>query len=255
MVLRVSPIDGEARLYPVGQPFTHWGQWQRGIKYCQHAYSSYLGWCATGEGGADLGAGRTGISADGIHWRLRERPRSVQVSPDHLISTYETGEEENDWDNTGELTTHTLLGESGEVHVFWHSSPKPAYLYLGGYGISIPHGESPRQLRRKTQLQVSGGAYHSLMRILDAPPGRLTAEVLEPRRGWSHSHLWGGRGAFPHWQSNSPVPPHVPVVIYVDGAKDRDLIESPISVRRQDCGLQIQSAGRIYTVSIPGLLQ
>ena len=255
MVLRVSPIDGEARLYPVGQPFTHWGQWQRGIKYCQLAYSSYLGWCATGEGGADLGAGRTGISTDGIHWRLRERPRAVQVSPDHLISTCEIGEEENDWDNTGELTTHTLLGESGEVHVFWHSSPKPAFLYLGGYGISIPHGESPRQLRRETQLQVSGGAYHSLIKVLDAPPGRLIAEVLEPRRGWSHSHLYGGRGAFPHWQSNSPVPPHVPVVIYVDGAKDRDLIEPPISVRRQDCGLQIQMAGKTYTVSIPGFLQ
>ena len=255
MVLRVSPIDGEARLYPVGQPFSHWGQWQRGIKYCQHAYSSYLGWCATGEGGADLGAGRTGISFDGIHWKLRDRPRAVQVSPDHLISTYEVGEEESDWDNSGELTTHTLIGESGEVHVFWHTSPKPAFLYLGGYGISIPHGESARELRRETQLRISGGAYHSLMKVLDAPPGRLSAEVLEPRRGWSHSHLYGGRGAFPHWESSSPVPPHVPVVIYVDGARDRDVTEPPISVRLQESKIQIHMAGKTQTVSIPGLLQ
>jgi hypothetical protein len=253
MVVRVSPIDGEVRLYPVGQPFAHWGQWQRGIKYCQHAYSSYLGWCATGEGGPDLGAGRTGVSPDGVHWSFRERPRAIQVSPDHLISTCEIGEEDGNWDNTGELITHTLIGERGEVHVFWHSSPKPVYLYLGGYGLSVPHRESLRQQKQQERLLISGGSNHSLMKILEAPPGQLAAELLEPRRGWSHSHLFGGRGAFPHWQSSSPVPPHVPVVIYVDGARDRNLVEPSLSIHWEGNLIGIQIGGKTCQISIPGL--
>ena len=71
MLVKVNPHDGEVRLFPVGQPASHWGMWQREIKYCQHAYSSYLGWCATGEGGQDLGAGRTGYSLDGERWSWR----------------------------------------------------------------------------------------------------------------------------------------------------------------------------------------
>jgi hypothetical protein len=254
MVLRVSPLDGEARLYPVGQPFTHFGQWQRGIKYCQLAYSSYLGWCAPGEGGPDLGAGRTGVSADGTHWKFRDKPRAMLVSPDHLVSTWEIGAESDDWDDTGELVTHTLLTPAGEVHVFWHDSPRPVFLYLGGYGISIPHGEEPNQEKSETRLDLRGGTYRSRIKMLAGPPGHLQSEVVQPRRGWSHSHLWGGRGAFPHWQSSAPVPPHVPVVIYADGSRARELTEPTISLEHKGNVLQIRIAERTYRLVIRGAL-
>ena len=144
MLLKVSPVDGEARLYPVGQTHTHWGAWQRGVKYCQHAYSSYLGWAVTGEGGPDLGAGRTGFSLDGKSWKFRERPRMVEVSEDHLFSReiLEFPDEPfkaQGYDDYGEIYTHTLVGDDGEVHVFWHDSGRPLRLYIGGYGISVPH--------------------------------------------------------------------------------------------------------------------
>ncbi|MGW8181283.1 MAG: DUF2264 domain-containing protein, partial [bacterium] len=83
MVLKVSPVDGEAKAIVVGEPVGHEGSWQRGIKYFQHAYSSNLGWAALGEGGPDLGQGRTGVSYDGQSWQYRTNPRPVQVDPNH----------------------------------------------------------------------------------------------------------------------------------------------------------------------------
>ena len=47
--IRISPIDGEGRLFPVGQPFAmDRKRWQTGAKYDQHGYSSYLGFCVLG---------------------------------------------------------------------------------------------------------------------------------------------------------------------------------------------------------------
>ncbi|MBW7998157.1 MAG: DUF2264 domain-containing protein, partial [Candidatus Glassbacteria bacterium] len=193
MTVNVSPADGEARMYPVGQPFAHWGQWQRGEKYCQLAYSSYLGWCVTGAGGEDLGAGRNGISFDGIRWHFRERPEAIQVDTHHLISRETIPLPSPEEDDTvmydfGEIITHTLVGNSGEVHVFWHTSAKPAWLYLGGYGISVPHGQDARSARGEGSLALVGGPYNTLMKVVSSPPGKLDWRVLEPREGWRHTH-------------------------------------------------------------------
>ena len=38
---------------------------------------------------------------------------------------------------------HTLIGDTGEVQVLWHTGPRPAHLWLGGYGVSVSHGTSP----------------------------------------------------------------------------------------------------------------
>lgn len=257
MTVRVRPLDGEVRLYPVGQPFTHFGAWQRGIKYCQLAYSSYMGWCSTGEGGPDLGAGRTGTSSDGINWHYRERPRAIQVAADQLISTEDIGEVTGDRDNTGQLVTHTLIGDKGgEVHVFWHTSPKPLYLYLGGYGISIPHGEALQKEAHQNKLLISGGNNYSIIRTLQVPslrnpPGDLAADLLAPRPGWLHSHLYGGRGAFPYWHSRAPVPPNLPVVLYADAARERAPFDPAFSILQNQEVLQITFEGKVHRVRIP----
>jgi hypothetical protein len=257
MMVRVSPIDGEARLYPVGQPFSHWGRWQRGIKYCQLAYSSFLGWCATGEGGPDLGAGRTGVSLDGRTWRFRERPRMIEVADDHLFSretldVTDEAREKAGWDDSGELSVHTLVGDDGEVHVFWHDCPRPLYLYLGGYGISVPHGASMERSETRDQITIAGGGNHSVVHVVQGPdPGRLDAELLEPRPGWLHSHNFGGRGAFPHWESAAPVPSNRPVVVYVNGTRARAPVVPAITVRTEGDTMRVTFEGRRFEVRVP----
>jgi len=253
MAIRVSPLDGEARLFPVGQRMGHRGQWQRGIKYCQHAYSSYLGYCALGEGGEDLGAGRTGTSFDGKRWHYRSRPRAIQVDTRHLISDYEIFVDTLDiaLEDFGDLITHTLIGESGEVHVFWHNCARPIYLHLGGYGISVPHGGKLETKSLDNALVVSGGENHSVLRVLQGPPGTIRYRLLEPRPGWTHSHSFGGKGAFSYWRSDKPVPPNTPVAFYVDGTRSRPPAEPKISLRSHRDRLQVKFEGETYSIKIP----
>ncbi len=253
MVLRVSPVDGEARAYKIGSPFGHEGHWQRGIKYFQHAYSSYLGFAALGEGGRDLLAGRTGVSYDGDQWCYRTNPRPIRVDPYHSISTYEirlkrVNPDRNDF---GEVTTHTLIGDDGEVHVFWHNSTRPAYLAIGGYSFSIPFGESLSRRQSRNSLLIGGGGNRSIVKVLAGPAGSFGAELLEPRKGWNASHIFGGRGAFPCWKSNQPVPPNTPVVVYVNGTHGRELLVPEIKVSRCDGSVKITFAGTRYTVPVP----
>jgi hypothetical protein len=257
MLVKVSPDDGEVRLFPVGQPASHWGLWQRDVKYAQHAYSSFLGWCATGEGGPDLGAGRTGYSLDGVHWSWRSRPRMMQMDTEHLVSQEEMTLPSSESiapgnrDDSGEITTHTLVGAHGEVHVFWHDSPTPHYLYLGGYGISVPHGSTLTRQTGDDWLVIHGGVNHSMIRMLEAPAGVLADEVVEPRPGWLHSHSFGGKGAFPHWQSKAPVPANTVVVAYVDGLRDRSPVVPEILVRHERGNLEIVLDGKTHTIHVP----
>ncbi|MFH1068481.1 MAG: DUF2264 domain-containing protein [Candidatus Glassbacteria bacterium] len=256
MLVKVSPIDGEARLYPVGQPFSHWGQWQRGIKYCQYAYSSYLGWVCTGEGGPDLGAGRNGTSPDGENWHYRERPRAIRVTEDHLVSEESIPEvdlekADTTWYDFGEVITHTLVGNSGEVHVFWHNCGRPLFLHLGGYGISVPHGQELKAEEEESRLTIHGGDNHSTMKVIQAPPGSLRWELVKPRPGWLHSHNQGGRGAFPYWRSARAVPSNTPVVIYVDGTRGRQPVDPPVTVTVYGPEMQVTFEGVTHEIRIP----
>lgn len=169
--------NGEARLYPVGQPFSRaHDHWQRGVKYEQHAYSSALGWAALGEG-TDLGAGRTGISLDGTTWSYRDHARVLSMKDDHVASawsfdialTYQPAA-----DDRSELITHTLIGRTGEVHVFWHQSPQPVFLHLGGYGIAAPSVESVATQLSPTSIELRTPDYHSVLRLLEGPAGALS---------------------------------------------------------------------------------
>jgi len=254
VVMKVSPQDGEAKVYPLGQPIGHAGQWQRGIKYFQHSYSSYLGWCALGSGGPDLAAGRSGTSVDGKRWSLRRNPRPLKVDSHHSASIYDINMQilNPELEDFGQVITHTLIGESGEVHLFWHNSARPLYMKLGGYGISVAHG---KKLKRTAdvddRLIIRAGRYSSAMEILDAPPGAIQVEELKPRQGWGHAHLFGGNGAFPYWQSTKPVPPNVPVVIYVSGARDRKIVRPELSLKNSAGQVGVSLEGTLYNIRVP----
>ena len=256
--IRVSSVDGESRLFPVGQT---WGQgrekWQTSAKYDQYAYSGYLGFCVLGEGGEELGAGRTGYSYDGKKWFYRERAKPIQVETDYLISRYtlkpSSEKESTPEENRDEMITHTLVGNDGEVHIFWHNYPDPLYLHMGGYGISVPHGTDLDKKNTNLKIQIKGGEMYSILQPVKTPEGKLDAILLDPREGWNHTHLFGGRGAFPYWQSIAPVGPNVPVVFYVNGTKGRNPVVDDIQVQSLSGILKIKFEGKWHVIIVPNM--
>lgn len=250
MAVRVSPVDGEARLFIGGQPFGHLNRWQRGSKYAQHAYSSAVGWCALGEGGEDLGAGRCGYSFDGQSWTYRSQPRATFVGPDEVASREPLAAGAASGPAVGELCTHTLIGDTGEVHVLWHTHARPIHLHLGGYGISVAPGAKPEIAGQPEHIHLHAGDYHSWMRAVHGPAGDFDSRVLAPRAGWLHSHLFGGRGAFPYWRSRETVAAFVPLVFHVDGSRGRAPDRPKLSVRTVSRGLEISFGDRAFTIEL-----
>jgi len=191
----------------------------------------------------------------------------IQIELEHLVSQEDmvlpdsSSISKGSLDDSGEITTHTLVGSRGEVHIFWHNSPTPHFLYLGGYGISVPHDAAMTRESGKDWLAIDAGGNHSIVKVLDAPEGLLAEEILEPKPGWLHSHSFGGRGAFPHWQSKAPVSANTIVAIFVDGARDtasgvdgaggHTLIAPEIAVEREHGALKVTFEGKVYTVKVP----
>ena len=253
MVLHVSPIDGDARMYPVGQP-RDLTIWQSPIKYCQHAYSSTIGFCLPGEDGEDTGAGRTGYSYNGINWQYRLQPRPLLIDSDHIASIYKlkavgAGDGTSDF-RRDEMITHTLIGNDGELHIFWHNYPDPVFLSLSGYGISIPKADDLQKTENDAGILIQGGDYYSILQPVETPAGNATAIVLHPREGWEHTHLFGGLGVYPSWQSAAGVPPHTPVVIYVNGTKNRIPVKGMINVEKQSGRLLITFEGKKHEIKV-----
>ena len=245
LTIRVSPLDGEARLFPVGQPFTHGREkWQTGIKYDQYSYSSYLGFCVNGEGGPDIGAGRSGYSFDGKTWHFRERAETILVCDRHIIDKYSLGQK-----SIYDIITHTIIGDDGELHVFWHNYPDSIYLYLGGYGINVLSGQSLTDERNGNTIKINGGDYYSVIQSIRSPEGKFDAMRLVPREGWRYSHLFGGEGAFPFWKSSKPVPPNIPLIFYTNGTRGRRPVIGNIVVEVEGNILIIQFEGKSYTIS------
>ncbi len=252
MVAHTRP-DGDARLYPVRQPFSRaHDHWQRGVKYQQHAYSSTLGWCALGED-VDLGAGRAGVSLDGETWAYRDHARAISIAGDHVASawgfdinlTYQPA-----IDDRYELITHTLIGPSGEVHVFWHQSPQPVFLHLGGYGIAAPAVNDITVARPSAGIVVRTPEYHSVLRAIEAPAGSIAHEALTPRAGWRKAHIFGAVGAFPLWRSDAPVPANTPVVIFVDGGRSGEAASPDVSVEHKPGRLMVRFDGVEHEIPV-----
>jgi len=251
MIFHVSSVDGEARMYPVGQPHD---LTERTIQYCQHAYSSALGFCETGEGGDDFGAGRTGYSYDGKQWQYRFQPMPLLIDSDHIASIYKLkapGKFDRTYDyDRDEMITHTLIGDDGELYIFWHNYPDSIYLSLGGYGISIPKSDDMKKTENNGGILVQGGDYYSTIQTVEAPAGSVVAILLQPREGWDDTHLFGGLGAYPEWQSTTGVPPFTPVIIYVNGAKKRIPNKGIIKVEKRPDRLLITFEGKEYEIKV-----
>lgn len=219
MVLKSDGVRGEARALSAGEPFDHKQVWQAGSKYYQHAYSSTLGYALTGEGGPELAAGRTGISADGRQWAYRTWPRVTALDENGATSEWDA------WPavegHTGTVVTQTKLLDRGELHVFWHNCDGPRYLCIGGWSVQVAHGASPAVQREYRRLMLTSESMWSVMQVL-APAdlaGELTVEEVRPREGFRHSHLFGGWAAYPLWRSAAPVEPGVTVAVFVDAAR------------------------------------
>jgi hypothetical protein len=246
MNVRVCPLDGEARLFPIGQPFKHGrDKWQTGLKYDQDAYSSYLGFCLTGENGDDPGAGRTGYSLDGDKWYFRESAKYISSSEDHLVSSYVLK-----IDPSYEIITHTLVGNNGEVYVFRHNYPEPIYLYKGGYSICSHNRENIKTTKTAESITTETEDYFSTISSVSSVEGELETKYLQPGEGWAHTHLFGDNGVFPYWESSSPVPANVPVIIYANGTWKREPFTPDIKVINNPGELRIRFEGKWYRIEV-----
>ncbi len=224
LVLKTNHRRGEARLFPIGSPRHNQVTWETSTKYYQHAYSSVLGWAGTGAAGPELAQGRSGVSLDGRTWAYRTQSAPIFISERHNADKYAADLGER---GRAQVITQTLIGSQGEVHMVYHTFPKPLYIRVAGYGVSSPHGTAAAQEIRGDTLRLNTrSGYQSLLSVLSAPSGKLEMVEVTPREGWNHSHLFGGIGVFPQWTSRQPVPPKTPVVFYVDGARD-ETIEIP----------------------------
>jgi len=223
---------GEARALVAGEPFFHRRVWQAGSKYYQHAYSSSLGFALTGEGGPQLAAGRTGLSADGKTWAYRTWPRVLALDECGARSEWDAAVE----GLTGSVVTESRLLDRGEVHVFWHTATAPRYLCLGGWALQVPGGQSLRTETGPQRVTLLSETMWSTLEVLalGEVEGEIIVEEVRPRAGFRQAHLLGGWAAYPWWRSRQPVAPGQAVAIFVDAAcrgEARQPAQAPRRVR------------------------
>lgn len=254
-VLNVRP-DGDARIYFAGQTYdrTHW---QASAKYMQEAYSADLGFCVAGGNSAPTGQGMTGWSPDGKDWMYRWRSRTLILEEDHIASfchivpnykmNRDSGTPEFDCQK---VFSHTLIGERGEVRIFWHDNPEPIRLRSGGYAIPVPLSGDYSTEPFGSGIQLSSGDYRSVMRQLYGPEGEEEAVLQKPGEGWTNTHLFGGLGAWPRWESREGVPAFTPVVLFLDGSARGESPLPDVRVARTSDGLEIVFEGKTYSITV-----
>jgi len=242
MVVRVNAETGESRLYKIGEPFDHAGRWQRNAKYFGHAYSSQIGFALTGEGGPKLAANSSAASADGENWNYRANPRPRKIGEYENVSEYALNDTITG--SPGTVITHTFIGRHGEVHVVYHTALKPLYLTVGGYGIQVLETEKAVSRADATEITVTTGRFYSFLRVLGGVSGKLEMREVKPREGFGHTHLFGGRSAFPVWTSDSAVPRGHAVVLYVNAAGGTLPEEPAVVTRSAEDQLTLEFAGR-----------
>ena len=237
-VLNVRP-DGDARIYFAGQTYdrTHW---QASTKYMQEAYSADLGFCVAGGNSAPTGQGMTGWSLDGQNWMYRWRSRTLLLEEDHIASfchivpnykmNRDNGTPEFDCQK---VFSHTLIGERGEVRIFWHDNPEPIRFRSGGY--AIPH---------------SSENYRSVIRQIYGPEGEVETILQQAEEGWTNTHLFGGLGSWPRWESKEAVPAFTPVVLFLDGSAQGESPLPDVRVVRVLDGLEIVFEGKTIHIEI-----
>lgn len=254
-VLNVRP-DGDARIYFAGQTYdrTHW---QASAKYMQEAYSADLGFCVTGGNCSPTGQGMTGWSADGKEWMYRWRTRTLLLEDDHVAAYWHIvpNYTMNRRDGTPEfgcyrMFGHTIIGDGGELRIFWHDSPDPLHLRSGGYAIPVAPGEELAHKDSFTGTDLSCGRYSSVLHQLYGPAGSAKAVLQQPEEGWNDSHLFGGLGAWPRWESKDAVPAFSPVVLFVDGSAHGRVGVPDVRIKRSPEGLEIVFEGKTYSIGI-----
>lgn len=254
-VLSARP-DGDARCYFAGQTFDR-TYWQAGAKYQQDAYSADLGFCLAGGDSEPTGQGQSGYKVDGRDWMYHWRSTALLLEEDHIAGRYPMVPDYNMARDKGtpefeceHVYSHILLGDRGEVHVLWHDYPTPVRLRLGGYGIQVPFDTTPSESRDGGMIILSSGDYRSVSQQLYGPAGTLSCRFLQPGEGWKNTHLFGGLGAWPQWESKEGVPPFTPVVIYEDGSAHGSVIKPAVSVTGTPDGLRIVFEGKTFDIRI-----
>ena len=122
---------------------------------------------------------------------------------------------------------------------------------MGGYGINVNAGEELVVQKQDNGIVISAGEYFSVLRSVNSPAGMFEKEFLTQNDGWNHTHLFGGKGAFPYWKSTKPVSPLIPVIIYTNGTRNREPVPAPVKLIECPGLYRIQFEGEWYDIKVP----
>lgn len=202
---------GRARLFCFEQPRTS-PAWQLGIKYGQQVYDGLLGFGLVGEQGDDPGFNRIGVRREGEPWQFRQSHRCECLHDLFGVCSWPVRPIPSAApDGDGRVFQCTLPGEALDLHLVFHTSGTGLFLSFAGVCLGSQDDAQAHAsfvLPEGLQCGVATPRHVSAIAQLGSEPGRFDQVSVVPEHPEAASHLFGGRGVFPRWESVSAIPPH-----------------------------------------------
>jgi hypothetical protein len=170
--------------------------WVRGgeARYGKFAYSTRFGFGLPTRTRDLEGAGHDcalAVSDDGVHWRLRDQPDHVQVTPDEVTVT---------WRPWPDVRITTRLLPRGQWHLRLHELDTARPLWLAEGGFAVPRDGTTVRTATTARAAADGlvSAVHGLL-------GWRAAELVLPDPG---AHLMWPRPVVPTLRADLPAGRH-----------------------------------------------
>ncbi len=206
---------GRARLFCFEQPRKS-PIWQLSIKYGQHVFDGALGFGLVGEAGTDPGFNRVGYRFETSPWCYRQRYVCEELKDDYGISSWAVCEGAIPGaPELGRIYQCTIPGKDLDIHLVYHTCATPLRLSMSG--VCISKQAEARKMRGFTmseqqQIGMATPQHFSALAQLGTVSGCFDVITITPEHPAYASHLFGGTGIFPRWESESAIAPNQTLV-------------------------------------------
>ena len=177
--------------------------WGRGgeARYGKFAYSTRFGFGLPTRTRDLEGAGHDGalaVSDDGVHWRLRDQPDHVRVTPDQVVLT---------WRPWPDVRITTRLLPRGPWHLRLHEvdTARPLWLAEGGFAVPRDDTAEPAATTATEEPVSASATADGLVSAVRGLLGWRAAELVLPDPG---AHLMWPRPVVPTLRADLPAGRH-----------------------------------------------